>query len=160
MRSVCYLLIWSQTCCNLLPSPRLCPRRSPTSESGSPGPLAPCISEPIQETAHTYLLRGRDPSFLSAESRRVILFGRERFDVPARNCQSGPIWQRGLALAEGAGMLLSPSAAPLFSGGLPRLETIKCCFSVRMWQQVGPRMKPLPTQSFHPCRPCPNCVVP
>lgn len=57
-------------------------------------------------------------------------------------------------------MLFSPSAAPLFSGGLPRLETIKCCFSVHMWQLVGPRMKPLPTQYFDPCRLSPNYVHP
>lgn len=106
------------------------------------------------------LLRGRDPSFSSAEGRRVILFGRERLTFPPANAKAGQFGNGACVLAEGAGMLLSPSAAPLFSGGLPRLETIKCCFSVHMWQQVGPRMKPLPTQSFHPCRLCPNCVLP
>lgn len=161
-RCVVLQLIWSQTSWDLLPSPRLCPRRSPTSESGSPGPLAPCISEPTQETAHAGLItRARTILFFERRgSKGHSFWARERLTFPPADAKAGQFGNGASFLAEGAGMLLSPSAAPLFSGGLPRLETIKCCFSVHMWQQVGPRMKPLPTQSLHPCRLRPNCVLP
>lgn len=138
-----------QGCCNLLPSPSSSvPRTIARSEIWLPWTLESLYlrAHPKREGHMHAGLRGRVQKL-----ERVHSSWAREIDVPALKCQSGPIWQRGLVVAEGAGMLLSPSAAPLFSGGLPRLETIKCCFSVRMWQQVGPRMKPLPTQSFDPC---------
>lgn len=83
-------------------------------------------------------------------ARKRQPFWAQEIYLPARMPKRGPIWRWSLVVAAGAGTLLSPSAAPLFSGGLPRLETIKCCFSVHMWQLVGPCMKPLPTQSLTP----------
>lgn len=84
-------------------------------------------------------------------SKGFILLGREKLTFPPANAKAGQSGNGASSSRSEPVRFLSPSAAPLFSGGLPRLETIKCCFSVRMWQQVGPRMKPLPTQSFDPC---------
>lgn len=55
-------------------------------------------------------------SFLSAQGRRGYTFWAREIDVPARNAKVDHLETGGLVLAEGAGMLFSPSAAPLFPG--------------------------------------------
>lgn len=141
---------------------RLCPPGTIAhSESGALDPDVPVSpSPPRNRHMHCCITRTRTVLFQRRVSKGSLFLGARKLTFPARKCQSGPIWQRGLALAEGAGMLLSPSAAPLFSGGLPRLETIKCCFSVRMWQAGGASHEALTHPIFNPCRNCPNYVPP
>lgn len=158
-RQWCQLLIWSQTskvAATCFPSPRLCPRRSPTLNLAHLDPRVPVSpSPPLQEKDGTCMLYYED-------GRKGSSFWAREINVPARKYQSGPLGNGASSSSSRREpvMLWFPSAAPLFSGVFPGLKQSNVVSRYACGSWWGLALKPLPTQSFHPCRRCPKYALP